>query len=107
MLHLFLGAPQSALVAKSVTDSLAIGCDDDWRLLTDSATFTYHNRIDALSVRLNGAMGLVADEKTASDSISIGLTDTVSTLTVSISVADSLTAGLTDTFTGSQALSVL
>lgn len=86
---LLAGLTDSAAVyfREVVSSDTVSGFDDDWRKLTDSDTFTYHNRIESVQVRLNGAGAQVPD-------------------TASVSASDSLTAGLTDTFTGSQAFAV-
>lgn len=98
-------AQPSTLASIIANDSL-LGFVDDWRLLTDSDTFTNHNRTDELTVKLTGATGGGGTTPvSATDSLPAGMTDT-SVIFSTISVTDSLSAGLTDAFTGAQAFSV-
>lgn len=117
----------SVLVTYSLQDTLS-GFDDDWRLLTDSSSFTYHNRIDSLVTRLNGAAtGTTEQTVNATDTLSVTLTESASIAssvsssdTVACLASDAVTSAAvfavasdspavtaTDVFTGSQAFSVV
>ena len=98
----------SATMVSLINQDTISGFDDDWRLLTDSDLFTYHNRIDSAQVRLNGAdQGAVTvTPVSAADSLIVGLTDTF-TGSLALSVNDSLGTIASDEFTGSQALTVI
>ncbi len=114
-------------VYRFLSDSFG-GSVDDWRLLTDSSTFTNFNRTDDLVVRLNapdlGGGGTTTVN--ATDVISIGLSDSaqltsfgifvsdfiavqtndsLNVISVTASVSESLVIGTSDIFTGSQSLS--